>query len=186
MTFLNKVKAFYETTATRKIKVAKDLDLSNSAKALEWAIENISDLDYEDDNDDDNDDDYYKEATRQQVDDRVSLYVGKFREVMKKPHVTVYRAICVKKRGDINFKNLGIWWSFEEDGASCYGTDSSGKEKVTITAEVAPKHIDWETGFYSFVLYGEDQWECSLNEGSPVKVTHIDDEKLDAPMKATV
>ncbi len=96
---------------------------------------------------------------------------------------------------DLVFDPIGTYWSFEKDGVGDYhGTyrDSGTSWKIPkenaklyiLTAIVSPKDINWQHGFDSFMWYGEDQWECSLDNGIPVLITHIDDKKLKAPIKA--
>lgn len=56
---------------------------------------------------------------------------------------------------------------------------------VILTGVVRPTDVDWEYGFTSFMIYGEDQWEVSLLSHSPVLVTHLDGRKLHPPVEGT-
>ena len=42
-----------------------------------------------------------------------------------------------------------------------------------MVGEIAPRHVDWEYGFTSFMYYGEDQWEISLENNSPVAIVAL-------------
>lgn len=162
-----------------KKRISSDLDLSSVSKAKEWALKNINDLDGDEDEDG-------EIKLTEQIEQRISDYCWRYQEEMKQTSVTVYRALCLKKREDLDLKKLGPWWSFEKDGVGCYGTDHGGKIMVVLQADIAPRYIDWETGFTSFLWYGEDQWEAALEPGSPITLTHIDEKKLDKPIKTKV
>lgn len=170
MRFRRQVEECY--VISRRLVLAKDLDLTKFSDAVEWAEKN-TDIDFE------------NEREKESTEDRISNYMHKYQEVMKKSEIEIYRALCVPKKEDVNLKKLGTWWSFDKDGVGCYGADTrKGKVLVVLTALISSKAIDWETGFYSFLFYGEDQWECAVNEGAQVTVTHIDGEKLSKPLKS--
>ena len=149
-----------------------DLDLSNESSAREWAEKNINDLEW--------DGDY-----GQQTEERVSAYVYKYKEVMGRPTIEIYRAVCLKAITDLDLKKVGTHWSFDEKGVGCYGNggdrDVPGGKMFVLTATANTKDIDWEYGFTSFMYYGEDQWECALNPGSKVSITAVDDKELPKP-----
>ena len=177
-------------TALRRI-TASDLDISDFESAKKWVKENVNDVYYDDDvkeNEDEYDD--YAKAQEEQADERVSDYVDKYHEVKNKSSIQVYRAVCLDDIKDLDINAVGTHWSFEEKGAGCYGggeKDSKlGDNIYTLTALANPKDIDWEYGLTSFMWYGEDQWECALNLGSKVTITHIDDKKLDKPIDGKV
>jgi len=83
----------------------------------------------------------------------------------------------------IRWDNIGTHWSFEKHGAGVYGELPSGLGKSTqdilLTGTTEPKYVDWEYCFTSFIYYGEDQWECALDDGSPVRITHINDKPIE-------
>jgi hypothetical protein len=51
-----------------------------------------------------------------------------------------------------------------------------------LNAIVKTEDIDWEQGFYSFLAYGESQFECYMKKGSECLITHINDEELKKPI----
>lgn len=125
------------------------------------------------------------------LDELITKYQDKFREVQRKTSILIYRAIKLKSVKDLNYKRLGMHWSFEESGAQvCGGGDYMGKEEhngktYTLVGETHPNNVDWEYGLISFLGYGEDQWECALKSGSKVNIKAIKDSKkiLENPNK---
>ncbi|MFW6272755.1 MAG: hypothetical protein ACOC2U_03140 [bacterium] len=45
-------------------------------------------------------------------------------------------------------------------------------------------NIDWEQGFYSFLAYGESEFECYMKKGSRCLITHINKKELKYPIEA--
>jgi len=131
--------------------------------------------------------DQYKQALKDYYTERAEAYSAKYHQVKDLPQVTIYRSVMLKNIDDIDWDNVGTHWSFEKSGAGAYGDVSptvrkKGKEYV-LTGVVEPQYIDWEYCFTSFMYYGEDQWECALDELSPITVTHVDDKPIN-PIQA--
>ena len=103
------------------------------------------------------------------------------RAVARGRSLLVYRAVCVQSKGKIELDNLGKAWSAELSGVGCYNPGARGKQYV-IEAEVSPADVDWEYGFASFMYYGEQQWEISMEKDAPVLVLAIDDERFSPPL----
>ena len=83
---------------------------------------------------------------------------------------------------DINWENIGTHWSFTKEGAGVYGDIPRGLGKNTqdiiLTGKTEAQYIDWEYCFTSFMYYGKTQWECALDEDSPITVTHINNKPI--------
>jgi len=127
--------------------------------------------------------------------DRIYEYVEKYNQTISQDTVEIYRGVKLDSVSDLVVDPVGTYWSFEKDGTGDYhgsyrdsGTDWKVPEKDSklhiLTAIVNPKDINWRHGFDSFMWYGEDQWECSLDTGVDVLITHIDDRKLEKSLKA--
>lgn len=151
----------------------KDLDLSSSSTAYEWALENVDGVS--------DADGPYVELNE----NRAEQYSDKYNDVMSESSIKLYRAVCLKKIEDLNLDKVGTHWSFTPEGVGCYGTmkEIPGSKEFILTGKVNPKDIDWEYGFTSFMWYGEDQWECALNPGAPVEILKIDAKVLENPLK---
>lgn len=155
------------------------LDLTNFADALQWAEKNVPDAF--------SDSEEYIESV---IHERIRDYIYKYKQVTSKPTITLYRAIVLKKdMSNLNLKNIGSHWSFEEKGAGSYGLNRAMRKdetEFTFTGVAQTKDIDWEYGFTSFLYYGEEQWECALNPGAKVTLTHVDKKALPKPMIGVV
>jgi len=153
--------------------------LETPEKAWEWAKENVDIQVTEDSVEKDNIPDEY---LLEKYIENCYTYSDKYNDIKNSPSVTIYRAIRVNTPSDINWNNVGTHWSFEKSGAGVYGELPRGLGKntqdIVLTAIVEPKHIDWEYCFTSFMYYGEDQWECSLDEDAPITVTQINDQNV--------
>lgn len=147
--------------------------LENSDSAWDWAQKNIPDLMAEEEAQTAEEKAYlsiYKE--------RAMAYSDFYNSIKDKKEIIVYRMIRVGSIDELNWEELGVYWSFKKSGAQVLG-DAPGRgdynRDVLISAKISPQVIDWEHGFTSFMYYGEDQFECALIKGSPVEVIAIDD-----------
>lgn len=53
-----------------------------------------------------------------------------------------------------------------------------------LQADVKVKDIDWLVLIDSYLIYGEEQSECTMKKGSSIIITHINDEELDNKINA--
>lgn len=171
---------------------AQDSFLSNYETARKYAYENIDDVTEAFDEYKKNPDNIHAAYSRDYYIDLIDLYVDKYNELKTQSSVTIYRLIMLDSLKDIDLNNIGMHWSFEKEGVGAYGGThtnhkmmKSGKPFI-LEGEVDPKYIDWVYGFYSFVWYGEDQWECALTKGTNVLIKSINDKKLKQPINAIV
>jgi len=153
--------------------------LETREKAWAWAKENV---DIEVDEESAKNEGDFAKAHLELYLGRAEEYSDRYNTVRKLNAITIYRAIRVKTIKDINWKNIGTHWSFTKEGAGVYGDIPHGLGKnaqdIILTGKTETQYIDWEYCFTSFMYYGEDQWECALDEDSPITVTHINNKPI--------
>ena len=170
----------------------KDSFLSDYETAKEFAYENIDDVAECFDSYHENSENIHHQHCYEKYIDLISLYVDKYNELKNENVVTIYRLIKLNNLNDLDVEDIGKHWSFEKEGVGDYGsthpkqTKGPHSKSYILTANVNPQDIDWVYGFYSFIWYGEDQWECALNEGTNVQITAINDESLETKINAKV
>jgi len=153
--------------------------LRDGDTALRWAKENL-DLSIDEDNHD------VAAIEEQDYENKAYAYAYFAMTAFEKPWLKVYRMVCVPSVKDIQIHNLGKAWSKEERGAGCYGTSGpDGSRSILVEGRVRPRDVDWAYGFSSFMMYGEEQWEVSMDENAPVLVTAIDGKSYDPPLKGS-
>ena len=165
--------------------------LSTPQQAWKWAKENVDIEVTEDELENDLLSESERDIITREIEayqEKASLYSSKYNSIKNKGNITVYRVIKVLSLDSIDWDNIGTHWSFEREGAGSYGDMRPNVRKkgvdVLLTGMVSVNDIDWEYCFTSFMYYGESQWECSLDDGASVVVTHINGDKLSTPIKA--
>lgn len=159
--------------------------LSTRKTATAWAKKNT----------DSSPDKYSEPYEHDLFNDRVDVYVFSCQDAFErwnynKEPITIFRAIVTKMKNGapyINIDSLGKAWSIKRKGARPQNRkwlpEWAGEEVTAlIQGSVSPIDVDWEYGFTSFLEYGEDQFEVSVNKHVPITVTHINDEKLPDPI----
>lgn len=171
---------------------SNDSFLSNYESARKYAYDNIDDVAEAFDAYDEDPDDIHASYSRDNYIELIDLYVDKYNELKTQNSVTIYRLIKLNSLKDLDINNIGMHWSFEEDGVGAYGEQhpnrgmmSTGKSFV-LEGVVNPKYIDWIYGFSSFIWYGEDQWECALIKGAKVIINSINNKELNKPLNTIV
>ena len=102
--------------------------------------------------------------------------------------VPLYRAINYDK-GDkkdtyeniINHSNVGIFWSFEHDGAIPHG-GGIGKTMI-LTALIKPEYINWEHTIYKSAWDLREEKEVEVNEDVDIKIIAIEYANGDGELK---
>ena len=169
--------------------------LTNSEKAVAWAIENV-DIDVGDAQtlDDlydllDNDD---EENIWQQFDAERLIGAADYstfaHEAFHAGLVTIYREVRVTDITKVRFDRLGKYWSRYPAGAEVQGQvyEPEASINVVLTGQIESENIDWEHGLISFCYYGEDQWEVATMADAPILVTHVNGQKLEPPVLGNV
>ena len=110
----------------------------------------------------------------------------KYDEVTSESEIEIYRLVMLNTVKDLNLKNVGVFWSFEEDGVGAYGVVQkfNGNNPFVLNAIVNTDDIDWEQGFYSFLAYGKSEFECYMKKGSKCLITHINEKELQSSIEA--
>ena len=156
-----------------------ELDFTNYDSVAKWVIKNI-DLDS-----------LYTEEDMNILselgEERITDYMVKYKEVTHKNEIEIYRLVMLHKIEDLNLNKIGEWWSFEPDGVGSYGFGGGDKhDSYVLTGIINVKDIDWERGFYSFMCYGKDQFECNVKHGSKVIITQINDDILEEEIEGII
>lgn len=171
---------------------SKDSFLSNYESAIKYAYDNIDDVAEAFDAYDEDPDDIHASYSRDYYIELIELYVDKYNELKTQNSVTIYRLIKLNSLKDLDINNIGMHWSFYEDGVGAYGGHHPNRgmmrtgKSFVLEGAVNPKYIDWIYGFNSFIWYGEDQWECALIKGAKVTINSINNKKLNKPLNAIV
>jgi len=163
--------------------------LDNGNSAWKWAKENVDVQYIEEDLEKDPNNPYIQHYIENSINNSFE-YSNKYNQIKNLQSVTIYRAIQILSLNDINWNNIGTHWSFEKQGAGVYGDVPFNLQKrknaitIIITAEINPKYIDWEYGFTSFMYYGTDQWECSIDDNTPLNIIAINDKEIKTDITA--
>lgn len=171
---------------------SNDSFLSNYESARKYAYDNIDDVAEAFDAYDEDPDDIHASYSRDYYIELIELYVDKYNELKTQNSVTIYRLIKLNSLKDLDINNIGMHWSFEEDGVGAYGEQHPNRgmmitgKSFVLEGDVNPKYIDWVYGFNSFIWYGEDQWECALIKGAKVIINSINNKKLNKPLNTIV
>jgi len=167
--------------------------LSSYETAKKYAYNNIDDVADAFDEYNENPDNIHAEYAYNNYIELIDLYVDKYNELKSQNQVEIYRLVKLNSLKDLDLQNIGMHWSFEKSGVGDYGGHhpkqvefKSNAKPYVLTAYANPNDIDWVYGFSSFIWYGEDQWECALNKGAEVIITHINDKKLNKELIAYV
>jgi hypothetical protein len=175
----NVIKEYLNTQQTLK----ENLDLSNRNNVIDWLSKNAPESIFDDDGDIDWS--YTDPMTGDDLETLIYTYMEKYEEVMYESEIEIYRMIMLNTINDLDLKNIGLFWSFEENGVGAYGVGKkfSGDKPFVINAIVNTDDIDWEQGFYSFLGYGKSEFECYMKRGSDCIITHINEKELQSPIK---
>ena len=147
--------------------------------AWEWAKNNV-DISVDEEDIDEEGDDYARVLFAEYL-EKCNIYSSQYHNIMSKDFVEIYRGIQVPSIESIIWDSIGTHWSFKKDGAGIYGdvpSQFAKGDKFILTGICLPKDIDWEYGFTSFMYYGEDQFECALDEDSKIKIIKIGNESV--------
>jgi hypothetical protein len=153
---------------------------------LHWYMQS-NDLEDEDEDVVLNSEDFYdfiKDELEQHLEDAKENIYDKIDYHSNK--ITLYRAITVdnnwlqhlKTQG----KRLGIYWSWDSDGAETHWGDPSKKNEAVIEAEIDEKYVDWKTTFEMNMNpnFSEEK-EIRLFKNTPIKLKKltVNDNEID-------
>lgn len=155
--------------------------LKNVDAAAKWAVKYV-DLDFEKD---------WRESLGFEYDADVrhrALTYSRFaHEAYRKGSIAIWRLVEVPRGTTPNLQCLGRAWSYQPEGVGSYGTIPYAKgtelERVVMEGRVHARDVDWEYGFASFMVYGEEQSEVSVHDHSPILVVKIGKESFSPPLR---
>ena len=161
----------------------ENLDLSNRDNVIAWLDENAPENIFDDDGDIDWE--YTDPMTGDDLETLIYTYMEKYDEVSSEYEIEIYRMVMLDSIKDLDLKNVGVFWSFEESGVGAYGVGQkfTGNNTFILNATVKTDDIDWEQGFYSFLAYGKSEFECYMKKGSGCLITHINEKELETPIE---
>lgn len=161
----------------------ENLDLSNKDNVITWLDKNAPESLFDDDGNIDWG--YTDPMTGDDLETLIYTYMEKYGEVTSEYEIEIYRMLMLKSIKDLDLKNVGVFWSFNEDGVGAYGVGKkfSGENPFVLNATIKTDDIDWEQGFYSFLGYGKSEFECYMKKGSECLITHINERKLKKQIK---
>lgn len=165
------------------LKLFEQHNINSIMKDEDSAIEYLKSIDFFEDHGFDEDDEI--------IIDNIYNIIYKYRW-LKNDYVTVYRILEVPSFNYIDLEQVGYFWSFDRDGVGAYdsalmndfnkkwsGDNKKETQEIVLTATTHKDNINWLETLVSNAIYGEEQFECYLNKGSAIKITHIDDKELD-------
>lgn len=116
--------------------------------------------------------------------DRLNEYCDLYEEKSSHSSADIYRMIEIPKNESYDCDNIGIWWSFEDDGVGTYGSTNfiyeEPSKNIIFKGEVEVNDIDWISGLYSYIYY-PSQKECNVKLNSLINLISINDEELEEP-----
>jgi hypothetical protein len=141
--------------------------LRSCEAAIRWAKKNGPEAD----------DEWYE----QEIEERACDYSDFAESAFNHDKIVLYRAIALPSIDFIEWDRLGKAWSRYRSGASPQGTIPYKRHETSIfvlEGLVDPADVDWEWGFYSFLVYGEDQWEVAIKNRSQVEIVSVNGDKV--------
>jgi len=120
------------------------------------------------------------------IEQRIRTYMEEYKKVSVFKEVNIFRIIKLESINKLNTNNIGQSWSFRKDGAGTYGSgrviepNKEYNEETTflLSGIISTNDIDWESGFFNFLTYSLEQFECCVKKGSTVLITEINDKKV--------
>lgn len=182
------LKKFIATTIREYLNeqqiLKENLDLSNRDNVIAWLDKNAPESIFDDDGNIDWG--YTDPMTGDDLEMLISTYMEKYDEVISEYEIEIYRLLKLNTIKDLDLKNVGVFWSFDENGVGAYGVGQkfTGNNTFILNATVKTDDIDWEQGFYSFLAYGKSEMECYMKKGSRCLITHINEKELETPIEA--
>jgi hypothetical protein len=166
-------------------QILKDnLDLSNKDNVVDWLNKNAPESIFDDDGNIDWS--YNDPMTGDDLETLIYTYMEKYNDVTSESEIEIYRLVKLNTINDLDLKNVGVFWSFDENGVGGYGVGQkfTGNNTFILNATVKTEDIGWEQGFYSFLAYGKSEFECYMKKGSRCLITHINEKELQSPIEA--
>lgn len=104
--------------------------------------------------------------------ENIKFYSELYNKVKREGSLKVFRALSINDINDVNYNNLGVYWSFIENPDQSF-EHSTFKIYIKIYGEVNFNNIDWLNSLDNFVFYGHDESEIKLKRNVDVFVEKI-------------
>ena len=120
------------------------------------------------------------------IEERIRTYMEEYKKVSVLKEVNIFRTLKLESIDKLDTNNIGECWSFRKEGAGTYGSgrviepnkEYNEETNYLLTGIVSTNDINWESGFFSFLTYSLEQFECYVKEGSKVIITEINGKKV--------
>ena len=116
--------------------------------------------------------DYYKTADHE-IKNRIKLYMDIHKKCKNLNVIDIQRKICIKELKDINFDNVGLFWSFKKTSVGFVTIDIPYYE-IIFHGYTKYNNINWENSLDNFIYYGYDESEVKLYPNSDITILSID------------
>lgn len=117
---------------------------------------------------------------------RTEVYMEFYKWANTQDRFRVYRTINVNHKKDIDYSNLGIYWSFKPTKSLDIGQLHRGKYTVNFKGFIEAKDVNWIKSLANFIYFGDTENEVNLNEGTYIKPLEVEigdnDEKFNIPL----
>jgi hypothetical protein len=115
------LKKFIKTTIREYLNeqqiLKENLDLSNRDNVIAWLDKNAPESIFDDDGNIDWG--YADPMTGDDLEMLISTYMEKYDEVISEYEIEIYRLVKLNTIKDLDLKNVGVFWSFDENGGGC-------------------------------------------------------------------
>jgi hypothetical protein len=101
-------------------------------------------------------------------------YMDYYNTHAKGKHINLSRDISIRDINEINWNNLGIYWSFDPDWVMDFGGGGKGNLNVRFYGTVHSKYVDWVRSLDNFIYFGEEENEVNIFKGSPILINKIE------------
>jgi hypothetical protein len=161
----------------------ENLDLNNKDSIISWINKNGPESIFDDQGEIDWN--YTDPKTGDSLDELIQTYMQKYNEIESEYEIEVYRMVKLEDIKQLDLKNIGVFWSFDQQGIGAYGLGKkfTGSKPYIISAIVKTEDIDWEQGFHSFLSYGTSEFECNMKKGASCLIIAINEKELKKPIK---
>lgn len=120
----------------------------------------------------------YKEFAINWFTNRIDEFKNEFEDIINPASgmIKIYRAMSVDKNWMEHLKTqgrrLGVYWSWDSDGAIAYGGDSK-RDDAVIECEINERYVDWERTIYQNLVLNTER-EITLLKNTRLNIISIE------------
>lgn len=103
----------------------------------------------------------------------IIAYMKVYKKAKSAGYIKLYRQIAMDKLTEFNYKNIGIYWSFENPLTNHINVLGNGKIKFVISANVKFENINWENGLDNYLYFGDSECEVKLYSDANIQILDI-------------